>query len=242
MPDFPLSRRDALKLAGAGALAAAAGKAVAEDAVAPGPADVFIVVDVQNDFLPGGSLAVKNGDEVIAPINALAKKFVNVVQTQDWHTKGHISFASAHGGKKPFETTDLAYGTQVLWPDHCVQGSTGAAFSDKLELPTVQLIIRKGFHPQVDSYSAFLEADKTTRTGLAGYLNERGIKRCFVAGLATDFCVAWTALDARAAGFEVYMIEDASRGIDAMGSLSIALRNMDAAGVKRIKSGAILGA
>jgi nicotinamidase/pyrazinamidase len=123
-----------------------------------------------------------------------------------------------------------------------VQGSAGAAFSDKLELPTVQLIIRKGFHPQVDSYSAFLEADKATRTGLAGYLNERGIKRVFVAGLATDFCVAWTALDARAAGFEVYMIEDASRGIDAMGSLSIALRNMDAAGVKRIKSGAILGA
>ena len=227
---------------GAGALAAAAGKAVAEDAVAPGPADVFIVVDVQNDFLPGGSLAVKNGDEVIAPINALAKKFVNIVQTQDWHTKGHISFASAHGGKKPFETTDLAYGTQVLWPDHCVQGSAGAAFSDKLELPTVQLIIRKGFHPQVDSYSAFLEADKTTRTGLAGYLNERGIKRVFVAGLATDFCVAWTALDARAAGFDVYMIEDASRGIDAMGSLSIALRTMDAAGVKRIMSGAILGA
>jgi len=242
MPNIPLSRRDALKLAGAGALAAAAGGAAAQDAIAPGPTDAFIVVDVQNDFLPGGSLAVKNGDEVIAPINALAKKFVNVVQTQDWHTKGHISFASAHGGKKPFETTDLAYGTQVLWPDHCVQGSTGAAFSDKLELPTVQLIIRKGFHPQVDSYSAFLEADKTTRTGLAGYLNERGIKRVFVAGLATDFCVAWTALDARAAGFDVYMIEDASRGIDAMGSLSIALRNMDAAGVKRIKSGIILGA
>ena len=242
MPNIPLSRRDALKLAGAGALAAAAGGAAAQDAIAPGPTDVFIVVDVQNDFLPGGALAVKNGDEVVAPINALAKKFVNIVQTQDWHTKGHISFASAHGGKKPFETTDLAYGTQVLWPDHCVQGSTGAAFSDKLELPTVQLIIRKGFHPQVDSYSAFLEADKTTRTGLAGYLNERGIKRVFVAGLATDFCVAWTALDARAAGFDVYMIEDASRGIDAMGSLSIALRNMDAAGVKRIKSGIILGA
>jgi nicotinamidase/pyrazinamidase len=242
MPNFPLSRRDALKLAGASALAAAAGAAAAAETIAPGPDDVFIVVDVQNDFLPGGALAVKNGDQVIAPINALAKKFANIVQTQDWHTKGHISFASAHGGKKPFETTDLSYGTQVLWPDHCIQGSQGAAFSDKLELPTVQLVIRKGYHPQVDSYSAFLEADKTTRTGLAGYLRERGIKRCFVAGLATDFCVAWTALDARAAGFDVYMIEDASRGIDAMGSLSIALRNMDAAGVKRIQSGAILGA
>jgi nicotinamidase/pyrazinamidase len=242
MPNFTLSRRDALKLAGAGAVAAAAGAAAAEEAITPGATDVFIVVDVQNDFLPGGALAVKNGDEVIAPINALAKKFPNIVQTQDWHTKGHISFASSHSGKKPFETTDLAYGTQVLWPDHCVQGSPGAAFSDKLELPTVQLIIRKGYHPHVDSYSAFLEADKTTRTGLAGYLNERGIKRCFVAGLATDFCVAWTAMDATKAGFEVYMIEDASRGIDAMGSLSIALRNMDAAGVKRIKSGVILGA
>ena len=242
MPNFTLSRRDALKLAGAGAVAAAAGAAAAEEAITPGATDVFIVVDVQNDFLPGGALAVKNGDEVIAPINALAKKFPNIVQTQDWHTKGHISFASSHSGKKPFETTDLAYGTQVLWPDHCVQGSPGAAFSDKLELPTVQLIIRKGYHPHVDSYSAFMEADKTTRTGLAGYLNERGIKRCFVAGLATDFCVAWTAMDATKAGFEVYMIEDASRGIDAMGSLSIALRNMDAAGVKRIKSGVILGA
>jgi nicotinamidase/pyrazinamidase len=244
MPNLTdLSRRDALLIAGAGALAAAAGAASADETtIALAPTDVFIVVDVQNDFLPGGALAVKNGDEVIAPINALAKKFTNVVQTQDWHTKGHISFASAHEGKKPFETTDLPYGTQVLWPDHCVQGSAGAAFSDKLELPMVQLVIRKGYHAHVDSYSAFLEADKATRTGLAGYLAERGIKRCFVAGLATDFCVAWTSLDAVKAGFETYMIEDASRGIDAMGSLSIALRNMDAAGVKRIKSTAILGA
>ena len=235
-----LSRRDALWLAGAGAAALAAGTARA-DTLTPGMTDVFIVVDVQNDFLPGGALAVKDGDAVIAPINALAQKFVNVVQTQDWHTKGHISFASAHAGKKPFETTDLTYGTQVLWPDHCVQGSAGAAFSDKLDLPMVQLVIRKGFHAQTDSYSAFMEADKTTRTGLAGYLNERAIKRCFVAGLATDFCVAWTAMDAVKAGFETYVIEDASRGIDAMGSLSIALRNMDAVGVKRIKAAAILG-
>ena len=236
------SRRDALKIAGAGAVALAATNAPAQDAaLTPNANDVFIVVDVQNDFLPGGALAVKDGDAVIAPINALAKKFFNVVQTQDWHTRGHVSFASAHGGKKPFETTDLAYGAQVLWPDHCVQGSAGAAFSDKLELPMVQLIIRKGFHPEVDSYSAFVEADKSTKTGLASYLTERGIKRCFVAGLATDFCVAWTAMDATKAGFETYMIEDASRGIDAMGSLAIALRNMDAVGVKRIAASAILG-
>ncbi len=202
--------------------------------------DVFIIVDVQNDFLPGGALAVKNGDQVIAPINALAKKFANVIQTQDWHTKGHVSFASSHPGLKPFDMTNLAYGDQVLWPEHCVQGSPGAAFSDKLDLPMVQLVIRKGYHPHVDSYSAFVEADKTTKTGLAGYLNERGMTRCFVAGLATDFCVAWTALDAAKAGFETFVIEDASRGIDAMGSMAAALRNLDSAGVKRIQSVSIL--
>jgi nicotinamidase/pyrazinamidase len=136
----------------------------------------------------------------------------------------------------------LSYGDQVLWPDHCIQGSKGAAFADQLELPMVQLVIRKGYHQNVDSYSAFVEADKTTKTGFAGYLNERGIRRCFVAGLATDFCVAWTALDARKAGFETYVIEDASRGIDALGSMAAAIRNMDAAGVKRIQSAAILGA
>lgn len=240
----PLSRRDAIALAGAATIAgAAAGTARAQSiSITPASDDVFVVVDVQNDFLPGGALAVTKGDEVIAPINALAKKFANVVQTQDWHTKGHVSFASAHAGKKPFETTGLAYGTQVLWPDHCVQGSQGAAFSDKLELPMVQLVIRKGYHPDTDSYSAFMEADQKTMTGLAGYLKERGLKRCFVAGLATDFCVAWTAMDARKAGFETYVIEDASRGIDTMGSLAAAIAGMDAAGVKRIKAAAILGA
>jgi nicotinamidase/pyrazinamidase len=206
------------------------------------PEDVFIVVDVQNDFLPGGALAVRNGDQVIAPINALAMKFANVVQTQDWHGKGHISFASSHKGKKPFDMTKLAYGEQVLWPDHCVQGSPGAAFADKLDLPMAQLVIRKGYHPDIDSYSAFLEADQATRTGLAGYLGERGIKRCFVAGLATDFCVAWTARDAVKAGFTTYVIEDASRGIDSSGSLAAAIRDLDAAGVKRIRSEAILRA
>jgi nicotinamidase/pyrazinamidase len=208
--------------------------------IKPTPEDVFIIVDVQNDFLPGGALAVKNGDQVIQPINALARKFTNVVQTQDWHTRGHMSFASAHSGMKPFEMTKLAYGDQVLWPDHCVQGSQGAAFSDKLDLPMVQLVIRKGFHPDVDSYSAFVEADHATKTGLAGYLKERGVKRCFVAGLATDFCVAWTALEATRAGFETYVIEDASRGIDTLGSLAAAIRNMDAADVKRIQSNAIM--
>jgi nicotinamidase/pyrazinamidase len=241
------SRREVLTLAGGAALVAASsftlGKAMADTAtITPDAQDVFLVIDVQNDFLPGGSLAVKNGDQVIAPINALAKKFPNVVQTQDWHTKAHVSFASSHAGAKPFEMTKLSYGDQVLWPDHCVQGSKGAAFSDQLDLPMVQLVIRKGYHQNVDSYSAFLEADKTTKTGLTGYLTERGIKRCFVAGLATDFCVAWTALDARKAGFETYVIEDASRGIDALGSMAAAIRNMDAAGVKRIQSSAILGA
>jgi nicotinamidase/pyrazinamidase len=238
-----LSRRQAF--AGAAVLAAGAGSREARGqsmSVKPTAEDVVIVIDVQNDFLPGGALAVKKGDEVIAPINALARKFGNVIQTQDWHTKGHISFASSHSGTKPFDMTKLAYGDQVLWPDHCVQGSPGAAFSDRLELPMVQLVIRKGYHPSIDSYSAFAEADHLTKTGLAGYLSERGIKRCFVAGLATDFCVAWTAMDAVKAGFETYVIEDASRGIDTMGSLAAAIRGMDAAGVKRIQSADILGA
>jgi nicotinamidase/pyrazinamidase len=237
------SRRDAVLITSAAIAATAIDRNQARGetmSIKPTPEDVFIIVDVQNDFLPGGALAVKNGDQVIRPINALARKFTNVVQTQDWHTRGHMSFASAHSGMKPFEMTKLAYGDQVLWPDHCVQGSQGAAFSDKLDLPMVQLVIRKGFHPDVDSYSAFVEADHATKTGLAGYLKERGVKRCFVAGLATDFCVAWTAMDATKAGFETFMIEDASRGIDTLGSLAAAIRNMDAAGVKRIQSGAIL--
>jgi nicotinamidase/pyrazinamidase len=208
--------------------------------IRPDAHDVFIVVDVQNDFLPGGALAVPDGDQVIAPINALARSFANVVQTQDWHGEGHLSFASAHPGMKPFEVTKLAYGSQVLWPDHCVQGTAGAAFADRLDLPMVQLVIRKGYQPQVDSYSAFMEADKTTRTGLAGYLGERGIKRCFVAGLATDFCVAWTALDAAKAGFETFVVEDACRAIDTQGSLAVALGAMDEAGVTRIRAAEIL--
>jgi nicotinamidase/pyrazinamidase len=238
MADFHMTRRAAFGIM-SGALASAAGTARAEDAkISIGDADILIVVDVQNDFLPSGALAVPHGDEVIAPINALAKKFAHVVLTQDWHTPRHISFASSHSGKKPFETTALAYGTQVLWPDHCVQGSRGAALSDALDIPRAELIIRKGYHADIDSYSAFNEADRKA-TGLAGYLKERGFKRVFCAGLATDFCVAWTAQDARQAGFDAFVIEDAARGIDTQGSLAAAWDAMAKAGVKRINSAAI---
>src|SRR4051812_41278456 len=199
-------------------------------------ASALLVIDVQNCFLPGGSLAVKEGEQVVPVINKISKAFSNVVMTQDWHTQGHVSFASVHAGKKPFETVDLPYGRQVLWPDHCVQGTDGAALSKDLAIPHAELIIRKGFHKDVDSYSAFLEADGKTSTGLAGYLKGRKIKRVFVAGLATDFCVAWTALDARKAGFEVYVVEDACRGIDNQGSLAKAWADMAKAGVKRIQS------
>lgn len=198
---------------------------------------VLLVVDVQNCFLPGGSLAVKDGDKVIPIINSLAKQFTHVVLTQDWHTPGHISFASSHSGKKPFETTDLAYGKQVLWPDHCVQGTEGAALSKDLAIPHAQLVLRKGYDKAVDSYSAFTEADGKTTTGLAGYLKSRKLQRVFLVGLATDFCVAWSALDARKAGLETYVIEDACRGIDTQGSLAKAWADMAKAGVKRITSG-----
>lgn len=213
--------------------ARAAGKITIDDS------SVLLVIDVQNCFLPGGSLAVKDGDKVVPVINRLAKGFANVVMTQDWHTVGHVSFASSHPGKKPFETIDLQYGKQVLWPDHCVQGTDDAALHKDLKLPTAQLIIRKGFNKGVDSYSAFEEADRKTVTGLAGYLKARGIKTVYVTGLATDFCVAWTALDARKAGFEAYVIEDATRAIDLNGSLAKAWKDMQAKGVKRIQSGDI---
>jgi nicotinamidase/pyrazinamidase len=199
-------------------------------------ASALLVIDVQNCFLPGGSLAVKDGEQVIPVINRIAKGFANVVMTQDWHTPGHISFASVHAGKKPFETVDLAYGKQVLWPDHCVQGTDGAALSKDLSIPQAALVIRKGFHKDVDSYSAFTEADGKTTTGLAAYLKARQIERLFVAGLATDFCVAWTALDGRKAGFETYVVEDACRGIDTQGSLAKAWGDMANSGVKRIRS------
>jgi nicotinamidase/pyrazinamidase len=198
--------------------------------------ECLIVVDVQNDFMPGGALAVPRGDEILHLVNRLAARFENVVLTQDWHPRGHASFASSHPGRKPFETMRLAYGEQVLWPDHCVQETRGAAFHGELHAPHAQLVIRKGHHMRIDSYSAFMEADRKTTTGLAGYLRERGLKHLSVCGLATDFCVAWTALDGRAAGFEVTVIEDACRAIDLEGSLAKAWKDMEAAGVRRLGS------
>ena len=200
----------------------------------------LIVVDVQNDFCPGGALAVPKGDEVVPVINRLAARFDNVVLTQDWHPRGHASFATSHPGKKPFETIDLPYGKQVLWPEHCVQGTPGAALHARLDVTKAQLVIRKGFHRDVDSYSGFVEADRKTTTGLAGYLKERDLTSLFVCGLATDFCVAWTALDGRKLGFEVSVIEDACRAIDLEGSLARAWTDMHAAEVKRASSEALL--
>jgi nicotinamidase/pyrazinamidase len=231
------NRRQILAGLGAAGLAAAIRRsAFAAEAIKPGDTAALLVIDVQNCFLPGGSLAVKDGEQVVPVINKIARAFSNVVMTQDWHTPAHVSFASTHSGRKPFEVIDLAYGKQVLWPDHCVQGTEGAALSKDLSIPQAELIIRKGFHNDVDSYSAFAEADGKTSTGLAAYLKARGIDRVFVAGLATDFCVAWTALDARKAGFETYVVEDACRGIDTQGSLAKAWADMAAAGVTRIKS------
>jgi nicotinamidase/pyrazinamidase len=204
--------------------------------IKPTPADALLVVDMQYDFLPGGKLAVEGGDEIIAPINALGLKFENVMMTQDWHPPGHASFASQHEGAKPFDVIQLPYGPQVLWPDHCVWDTHGAEFSEDIHLPHTQLVIRKGYREVVDSYSGFQEADRRTKTGLEGYIIERGFKRLFVAGLATDFCVHWTAVDARAAGFETYVIDDASRAIDTNNSLDEAWRAMTAAGVRRISS------
>jgi nicotinamidase/pyrazinamidase len=185
-------------------------------------------------------LPVKEGEQVVPVINKLAKTFQNVVITQDWHTQGHVSFASAHAGKKPFETTKLSYGTQVLWPDHCVQGTPDAALHKDLDIPHAQLVIRKGYHKSTDSYSGFVEADRKTQTGLAAYLKARGIKSCYICGLATDFCVAWTALDARKAGFKAAVIEDACRGIDLQGSLAKAWVTMKVAGVERVQSADLL--
>lgn len=197
---------------------------------------VLIVVDAQNGFMPGGGLPVARGDEVVPVINCLGKLFANVVITQDWHPAGHASFASSHAGKAPYDMLDMHYGPQMLWPDHCVQGAHDASLHKDLHLPHAQLIIRKGFHPQVDSYSAFMEADRTTTTGLAAYLQARGLRKAYVCGLATDFCVAWTALDARAAGFDAVVIEDACRAIDLNGSLVSAWQQMQAVGVQRMQS------
>jgi nicotinamidase/pyrazinamidase len=204
-----------------------------------GPDTALIVVDVQVGFLPGGSLPVPHGDEVVPVINALARRYATVVLTQDWHAPGHLSFASAHPGRSPFETIDLPYGPQVLWPDHCVMGTRDAEFAPGLDIPHAQAILRKGCRREVDSYSGFLEADRTTRTGLDGYLASRGIREVHLCGLATDFCVAWTALDARRFGLAAAVIEDACRGIDLDGSMAGAWAEMAAAGVRRISAAAI---
>ena len=199
-------------------------------------ATALIIIDAQYGFMPGGGLAVSDGDAVVPVINRIAPRFANVVLTQDWHPADHISLAANHPGRAPFETITLPYGEQVLWPTHCVQGTRDAALHDDLRVPQAQLIIRKGFHRDVDSYSAFMEADRRTSTGLAAYLKARGITKLYLCGLATDYCVAWSAQDARAAGFEATVIEDACRAIDLNGSLARAWADMAAAGVGRVQS------
>jgi nicotinamidase/pyrazinamidase len=215
------TRRTLLKALSGAAGLAVSGAGFAAAKITPDAKSALIVVDVQNCFVTGGTLPVKDGEAVVPIINKLSAAFQNIVVTQDWHTPGHASFATTYPGKKAFETTKLSYGTQVLWPDHCVQGTDDAALHKDLKLPTAQIIIRKGFHKEMDSYSAFDEADHKT---------------LYVTGLATDFCVAWTAMDARKAGFNVYVIEDATRGIDLNGSLAAAWKQMTAKGVKRIQS------
>ena len=202
--------------------------------------DALLVIDVQNDFCPGGALAVPKGDEVVPVVNRLVSRFVHVLLTQDWHPPGHRSFASAHASRKPFETAELAYGTQVLWPDHCVQLTPGAAFHRHLAAGKAELILRKGFRPEIDSYSAFFENDRKTPTGLSGYLRTRGFKRLFMVGLATDFCVHYSAVDGASLGFEVVVLEDACRAIDLAGSLDAAKAAMVQAGV-RLDTTAALG-
>ncbi len=193
--------------------------------------EALIVIDVQNDFCPGGALAVAGGNEIISRINALMDDFAAVVLTQDWHPANHASFAANHPGAAPFSLTEMPYGPQVLWPTHCVQGTEGAAFHPDLRTDPAQLVIRKGFRPGIDSYSAFFENDRTTATGLEGYLKNRGITAITLVGLATDYCVAYSAIDARRLGFAATVLEEACRGIDLNGSLASAREDMRAAGV-----------
>lgn len=200
------------------------------------PRSALLVIDVQNDFTPGGQLAVPEGDQIVGLINRLAGHFKQVIIAQDWHPAGHASFASSHPGRKPYDVIELPYGQQTLWPDHCVRATPGAEFHAELDLPHAQLVIRKGCNPDIDSYSAFLEADRTTTTGLAGYLRERGIDTVYMVGLALDFCVMFSALDARTAGFNAFVVLDACRAIDLQGSLAAAIERMQLAGVGLIKS------
>ncbi|MBT8768538.1 bifunctional nicotinamidase/pyrazinamidase [Metapseudomonas boanensis] len=194
--------------------------------------DVLLVVDVQNDFCSSGALAVPQGEAVVPLVNQLAQRFAHVVLTQDWHPPRHMSFASSHPGRQPFDSVEMPYGTQTLWPDHCIQDSWGAAFHPDLQIPHAELILRKGYRRQIDSYSVFYENDRSTPTGLGGYLRERSFRRLFLAGLATDYCVLYSALDARREGFEVVVVQEACRAIDLDGSLASALAAMHAAGVE----------
>jgi nicotinamidase/pyrazinamidase len=205
------------------------------------PADALLVIDLQNDFCPGGALGIAGGDEIVPLVNALAQRFAHVLLTQDWHPAGHISFASAHPGAKPYETIAAPYGTQALWPDHCVQNTRGAKFHPALDIPHVELILRKGFRPQIDSYSAFLENDHFTPTGLAGYLRERGLTRLFLCGMAYDFCVRHSAVDGTALDFECIVIEDATRAVKLSGSIDATRLAFAEAGIQRILSEEILG-
>ena len=205
------------------------------------PHDVLLVIDIQNDFCPGGAMAVPGGDAVIEVIQKVAPLFEHIVLTQDWHPQGHSSFASAHPGKKPYDTVELSYGVQTLWPEHCIQGSQGAEFHPALRLPQAELILRKGFRQRIDSYSAFFENDRSTPTGLAGYLHERNLTRVFLAGLAYDFCVGYSALDARRVGLQAVVIRDACRAIDLNGSVARIEAAFDQAGVMLIESAMLFG-
>jgi nicotinamidase/pyrazinamidase len=196
--------------------------------------DILLVVDIQNDFCPGGALAVTGGDTIVPLINQIARRFAHVGLTQDWHPPGHGSFASSHPGRKPFETVMMPYGEQTLWPDHCVQTTPGAAFHASLDIPHAEFVIRKGFRREIDSYSAFFENDRRTPTGLDGYLRERGFSHIYLCGLATDYCVHYSAVDARRVGFDVTVIESACRAIDLAGSLAAAHAAMVAAGASLI--------
>lgn len=200
----------------------------------------LLVVDIQNDFCPGGALAVPGGDSIIPTVNRLIETFDSVIQTQDWHPAGHHSFASSHSGKNEYDTVEMDYGTQVLWPDHCVQGSRGSEFHSGLNTQKTQVIIRKGFRKEIDSYSTFFENDQKTATGLTGYLNNRGITDLYTVGLATDFCVKWSILDGIDEGFTMHIVEDAVEGIDLNGSLDQAWREMKEKGVLVTTSDSLL--
>lgn len=205
----------------------------------PTASEILLVVDIQNDFCPDGALAIPRGDEVVPAINRIAGRFAHVILTQDWHPRGHSSFASAHPGRKPYDLIDVAYGKQILWPDHCVQGTRGAEFRKDLDIPKAELILRKGYHPGIDSYSAFYENDRKTPTGLGGYLRERGFSRIAIAGLAFDFCVRFSAEDAVREGFSVTVIEDACRAIDVRGSAAETQESFRKLGITCVRESAL---